>query len=346
MNKETIGNLHRKKLSEIVLKEKKIADIKNKIVNLSNKKDYSRIDQIEQIRLENEINDIKNLRTSYLLKNAILLFLHTENQAKNINKNFVYGVDILKNKKNDKIDHNSYYKRYKYNIFPEELCYSENNINEDNYCYTYKKFKVFNIDEAISTCLSCGISINVSTNPEKPSIKPAENDYKRYTHFCDCLANIQGKESVKVSEEVINTIIREIVHEKMENSLEKLIEADIKRYLKKHRKLRYYNHATQILYRITNIPPLQMTPIMEEKLKIMFLQIQEPFEIFKGKNRSNFFSYSYIIYKFCQLLEYNEFLPKLKLYKDRLKLYEHDKIWKKICEHLGGESADWKFINS
>ena len=233
MNKETIGNLHRKKLSEIVLKEKKIPDIKRKIVNLSNKKDYSRIDQIEQIRLENEINDIKNLRTSYLLKNAILLFLHTENQAKNINKNFVYGVDILNNKKNDKIDHNSYYKRYKYNIFPEELQYSENNINEDNYCYTCEKFKVLNIDEAISTCLSCGISINVSTNPEKPSIKTAENNYKRYTHFCDCLANIQGKESVKVSEEVINTIIREIVHEKMENSLEKLTEADIKRYLKK-----------------------------------------------------------------------------------------------------------------
>ena len=334
MNKETIGNLHRKKLSEIVRKEKKIPDIKKKIVNLSNKKDYSRIDQIEQIRLENEINDIKNLRTSYLLKNAILLFLHTENRAKNINKNFVHGVD------------NSYYKRYKYNIFPEELTYSENNINEDNYCYTCEKFRVFNIDEAISTCLSCGISINVSINPEKPSIKPAENDYKRYTHFCDCLANIQGKESVKVSEEVINTIIREIVHERMENSLEKLTEADIKRYLKKHRKLRYYNHATQILYRITKIPPLQMNPIIEEKMKMRFLQIQEPFEIFKGKNRSNFFSYSYIIYKFCQILGYNEFLPKLKLYKDRLKLYEHDKIWNKICEHLGGESAGWKFIKS
>ena len=332
MNKETIGNLHRKKLSEIVRKEKKIPDLKKKIVNLSIKKDYSRIDQIEQIRLENEINDIKNLRTSYLLKNAILLFLHTENRAKNINENFVYGVD------------NSYYKRYKYNIFPEELPYSENNINEENYCYACEKFKVFNIDEAISTCLSCGISVSI--NPEKPSIKPAENDYKRYTHFCDCLANIQGKESVKVPEEVINTIIREIVHERMENSLEKLKEADIKRYLKKHRKLRYYNHATQILYRITKIPPLQMTPIMEEKMKMRFLQIQEPFEIFKGKNRSNFFSYSYIIYKFCQILGYNEFLPKLKLYKDRLKLYEHDKIWKKICEHLGGESAGWKFIKS
>ena len=333
MNKETIGNLHRKKLSEIVLKEKKIPDIKNKIVNLSNKKDYSRIDQIEQIRLENEINDIINLRASYLLKNANLLFLHTENQTKN--KNF---VDILKKK------NSSYYKKYKYNIFPEELCYSENNINEENYCYTCKKFKVFNIDEAISTCLSCGISVSINT--EDPSIKPAEYDYKRYTHFCDWLANIQGKESVKVSEEVINTIIREIVHEKMENSLEKLTEADIKRYLKKHRKLRYYDHATQILYRITNIPPLQMTPKMEEKLKIMFFQIQEPFEIFKGKNWSNFFSYSYIIYKFCQLLEYNEFLPKLKLYKDRLKLYEHDKILEKICAHLGGESVGWKFIKS
>ena len=161
------------------------------------------------------------------------------------------------------------------------------------------------------------------------------------------MANIQGKESAKVPEEVINTIIREIVHEKMENSFEKLTEADIKRYLKKHHELRrYYDHATQILYRITNIPPLQMTHKMEEKLKLMFFQIQEPFEIYKGKNRSNFYSYSYIIYKFCQLLEYNEFLPKLKLHKDRLKLYEHDKIWEKICAHLGGESAGWKFIKS
>ena len=328
MNKETIGNLHRKKLSEIVTKEKKIPDLKKKIINLSIKKDYSRIDQIEQIRLENEINDIKNLRTSYLLKNAILLFLHTENRAKH------FVVD------------NSYYKRYKYNIFPDELQYSENNINEDNYCYTCEKFRVLNVDEGISTCLSCGISINVSTNPEKSSIKPTENDYKRYNHFCDCLANIQGKESFKVSEDVINNIFKEIVHERMENSLEKLTEADIKRYLKKHRKLRYYNHATQILYRITKIPPLQMTPIMEEKMKMRFLQIQEPFEIFKGKNRINFFSYSYIIYKFCQILGYNEFLPKLKLYKDRLKLYELDKIWKKICEHLGGENAGWKFIMS
>ena len=330
MNKETIGNLHRKKLSEIVIKEKKIPDLKKKIINLSIKKDYSRIDQIEQIRLENEINDIKNLRTSYLLKNAILLFLHTENQA----KKFVHGVD------------NSYYKKYKYNIFPDELQYSENNINEDNYCYTCEKFRVLNIDEGISTCLSCGISINVSTNPEKASIKPAENDYKRYNHFCDCLANIQGKENFKVSEDVINNIFKEIIRERMENSLEKLTESDIKRYLKKHRKLNYYNHTTQILYRITKIPPLQMTSIMEEKMKMRFLQIQEPFELFKGKNRRNFFSYSYIIYKFCQILGYNEFLPKLKLYKDRLKLYELDKIWKKICEYLGGESAGWKFIKS
>ena len=168
-----------------------------------------------------------------------------------------------------------------------------------------------NVDEGISTCLSCGISINVSTNPEKSSIKTAENDYKRYNHFCDCLANIQGKESFKVSEDVINNIFKEIIRERMENSLEKLTEADIKRYLKKHRKLRYYNHATQILYRITKIPPLQMTSIMEEKMKMRFLQIQEPFELFKGKNRRNFFSYSYIIYKFCQILGYNEVVRTL-----------------------------------
>ena len=97
---------------------------------------------------------------------------------------------------------------------------SRSHISDDNYCYAFEKFKVFNIEEAITICVKCGVTTNVSTNPEKPCIKdpPAGNKeyvYKRYPHFCDWLANIQGKESGRVPNEVINTITREIICEKM-----------------------------------------------------------------------------------------------------------------------------------
>ena len=81
-----------------------------------------------------------------------------------------------------------------------------------------------------------------------------------------------------------------------------------------------------------------MSPDMEHNLKLMFMAIQEPYELFKD-TRHNFTSYSYIIYKFCDLLDYTEFLSQLKLHKDEAKVYEHDQIWKKICQYMGGEEC-------
>lgn len=357
-HKETLASLHRKKMSEIDQDEASIQTLEERISTLEREKTASasvREICLEQQALRNEIERIKKERISYLLRNGELLFLHTE--SKRERKTRMHGMQILKQKRqllNQKRDENRYYQRFRSNVDPDYVYAPEYNINEDNYCYECKQFKVLHPDEAIAICENCGKSTPVITNPEKPSMKdpPAENkqyEYKRYTHFCDWLANLQGKESSKVPKDVINAVIREITREKMQNRVDELSETDIKRYLKKYSNLgydRYYDHATQILFRITDIPPIQMTPDMEQTLKLMFMEIQEPFDLYKGDSRRNFSSYSYIIYKFCQLLEYNEFLPKLKLHKDKTKLHEHDRIWKKICSHLGGEAAGWKFIRS
>jgi hypothetical protein len=360
-HKETMASLHRKKMQDIDDEEAELPSLTTQYEALQS--GIAEADPIKYKELEIEMHDllqkidkIKEERLSYLLKNGELLFKFTE--CDKVRKNTIHTMQILKNKHDVLIsdtskDKHKYYWKFRSNIDPDYVHAPENNINEENYCFDCKEFRVLYPDEAIMICEECGTKTTVVANPEKPSMKdpPAENkyyEYKRYTHFCDWLANMQGKESSRVPDEVINAVIREISREKMEDRVDELTEPDIKRYLKKYSNNnydRYYDHATQILFRITDIPPVQMTPEMEQNLKLMFLEVQEPFELFKG-DRRNFSSYSYIIYKFCQLLEYNEFLPKLKLHKDKIKLYEHDRIWKQICSHLGGEEKGWKFIKS
>ena len=75
--------------------------------------------------------------------------------------------------------------------------------------------------------------------------------------------------------------------------------------------------------------------------KKMFEEIQGPFEKHKPPERKNFLSYSYCIYKFCQLLGQNHVLKHLSLIKNREKLHMQDKLFEKICKDLG-----WEFIPS
>jgi hypothetical protein len=84
-----------------------------------------------------------------------------------------------------------------------------------------------------------------------------------------------------------------------------------------------------------------MTREVEEKLRFMFKEIQSSFIKHCPKNRSNFLSYHYVIYKFCELLELDEYLPCFPLLKNRDKLYNQDKIWQLICHDHG-----WQFIRS
>ncbi len=93
---------------------------------------------------------------------------------------------------------------------------------------------------------------------------------------------------------------------------------------------------------------------IEQRLIAMFEEIQYPWELLKNKERKNFFSYPYIIYKFCQILNIHEYLQYFPLLKSREKLYKQDYIWKQIIEYLNKNPPDhyllkdikWVFINS
>ena len=80
---------------------------------------------------------------------------------------------------------------------------------------------------------------------------------------------------------------------------------------------------------------------LEEKLCSMFKEIQGPFLKHCPKDRKNFLSYSYVLYKLFQILGKHEYLRFFQLLKSREKLSIQDQIFKKICEDLG-----WPFYPS
>ena len=111
--------------------------------------------------------------------------------------------------------------------------------------------------------------------------------------------------------------------------------------LKKLKYNKYYEHIPHILSIITgkNAPTLDRKS--EEILRSLFKEIQIPFMNNCPPNRKNFLSYSYVLHKFCELLELDELLVYFPLLKSREKLQQQDRIWEKICRSL-----QWQYIPS
>jgi hypothetical protein len=199
--------------------------------------------------------------------------------------------------------------------------------------------------DGIQVCDKCGFQQNVLIESDKPSFKdpPLEAcyfTYKRINHFNEWLAQFQAKETTEIPDEVYEKILIEIKKERVSN-LEKLDTKKIRQYLKKIKLNKYYDHAAHILYQINGVPPPCMSKELEEKLRLMFKEIQGPFMDVCPKSRKNFLNYSYILHKFVELLGLDNYKIYFPLLKDREKLHQTDMIWKKICDKLG-----WHFIKS
>lgn len=200
-------------------------------------------------------------------------------------------------------------------------------------------------NEAILYCSKCGHVDPILIDSDKPSYKDPPREisyyaYKRINHFNEWLAQFQAKESTEIPQEVFDSILVELKKERMLNSgnIKKEKLRDILRKLKLNK---YYDHIPHIINRINGQNAPVMSRETEEKLRYMFREIQPSFQKHKPVGRNNFLSYSYILYKFCELLELDEYLPCFPLLKNRDNLYKQDKIWEKICEDLR-----WEFIRS
>ena len=194
-------------------------------------------------------------------------------------------------------------------------------------------------------CQKCGDIEFTIIDSEKPSYKdpPPETSYfayKRINHFNEWLAQFQAKETTDIPQTVIDKIFLEIKKERIVNMAD-LTQNKVREYLKKLKLNKYYEHVPHIINRLNGLSPPVMDRETEEKLRIMFKEIQGPFMKVCPKERKNFLSYSYVLHKFVELLGLDEFLQCFPLLKSREKLHQQDLIWKEICKDL-----KWEFIKS
>jgi len=206
------------------------------------------------------------------------------------------------------------------------------------------KLVLKNVDSLL-ICEQCGYTDSIIINSEKVSYKdpPRESSYfayKRINHFNEWLAQFQAKETTDIPEDVYKGILKELKKNKFLN-IEEISYKNMREILKKLKYNKYYEHIPHIINILNGKKAPILTRQYEDQLRIMFKEIQTPFMKHCPENRKNFLSYSYVLHKFCELLELDHLLIYFPLLKSREKLQQQDIIWQKICHTLM-----WEYIPS
>lgn len=199
--------------------------------------------------------------------------------------------------------------------------------------------------DGVMVCPTCGYQETLLVEQNRPIYKQSSKEtshfsYKRINHFNEWISQVQGKESTDIPEDIFEKILAEIKKENIMDT-KKISHSKMREILKKLRYNKYYEHINYIINRINGQPTPHFPPEVEEKLRSMFKQIQPAFLKHCPKDRKNFLSYSYVLYKFFQLLGMDEYLRYFPLLKSREKIFAQEVIWKAICQEL-----NWQFIPS
>lgn len=201
-------------------------------------------------------------------------------------------------------------------------------------------------NEALLGCPKCGHEEFILIDSEKPSYKDPPREisyfaYKKINHFNEWLAQFQAKENTDIPQAVLEAIMKELKKERISDP-KRVKKEKILEILRKLKMPKMYDHVQQIKNRIQHqMTNLTLSKEMEEKLQYLFKEIQPAWIKFCPRDRSNFLSYPYVLYKLCQLLDMDDFLPYFQLLKSREKLYQQDQTWEKICKEM-----QWQFIRS
>jgi hypothetical protein len=326
----------------------------------------SKMDLLDKLK-ENAKNDndisSNSEEIDYLLDTGKILFNYADNTSKSKKKKINNFKEKILDKtvmdyfnpnippvinSNETVDFDSKEQMYENYL----LLIDENfdNLNKDkevnnDICKKCYVETVLYISDGKQICHSCGEETFILIDSDKPSYKEPPREvsyfaYKRINHFNEWLAQFQAKESTDIPQDVYNQIISELKKERIDD-MKNITPNKLREILKKLKKNKYYEHVPHIINRLNGEPPPTISRETEEELRRMFKEIQVPFHKFCPKSRKNFLSYSYVLHKFVQLLELDEFIECFILLKSREKLHQQDQIWKQICEHL-----HWQFIAS
>lgn len=200
-------------------------------------------------------------------------------------------------------------------------------------------------DSSDLVCDSCGMVLDHLISEEltykeeqETSEKVINYSYKRDNHFNEWLSQFQAQEMTTIPPEVIDQLRNEFKKIKIK-SVNEITHAKVRSLLKKLKLNKYYEHVPFITNILSGIQAPRMSQELEEQLRMMFRDIQKPFDDNCPADRKNFLSYSFVLYKFCELLSEDSYLQYFPLLKSKEKLHQQDCIWRKICA-----VNRWEFI--
>lgn len=324
--------------------------------------DQNNKNQNDNDQIDNKINtNDTNIMTVFT--NEIIKKKNKQNETNNKKKKIASGkmdirsffikCDKIQNNNNMSIKSDESSRAKHLENYKLIMGIKSNNKHTNNiikYCDTCNNEKVLFPLEGTYVCELCGEIEPLMTDCEKQNYKENMTEkigypYKRINHFNEWLSQFQAKESTEIPKEVYDQIHAELhkykIYDLKTLSVPYMKFKFMKDILKKLNLQSYYEHTTHIICKLSGISPPTINKDTEEKLRFMFRQIQKPFEKHCPKDRLNFLSYSYVLHKFCQLLELDKFIICFPLLKSREKLRAQDKIWEGICKDL-----KWQFISS
>ena len=351
----TLENKHNNKLKEfnetdIETLTKELCELKSSIDDKMKWDERFRIeDKIESV--EKKITDLQNKKGSneyYLNVMPILKEYSKINETKEEIEEAAEMCELFTKSFHDnrKVNKGQLYKEF-VKVIENEIIDTIKE-KETYICKLCKVPLLMNQLEALMICPECGeteiyFDTSVQGMTYEQEVTSEVNmsfSYKRINHFNEWLAQFQAKESTDIPRDLLDKLMNEFKKARISDA-KNITATKVKQDLKKLNFNKYYEHTTHITNLLNGIKPPTMNPMLEERLRNMFRQIQSPFEKHKPKDRSNFLSYSYCLYKFCELLSEDEFKHQFPLLKSREKLYQQDCIWKNICKEL-----NWEFIQT
>jgi hypothetical protein len=254
-------------------------------------------------------------------------------------------VHEKKKKSKDPINRDILLEKYLLRINPEYVKKTNELDDMSGECVECGTDMMFSQNEAMLYCTECGMTEFILIDSDRPSYKdpPRESSYyayKRINHFNELLAQFQAKGSTEIPQDIIEQIITEFKKQRI-TDFKNIKYRQMREVLRKLKLNRQYDHIPYIISRLNGSIAPVMDRETEEKLRHMFKEIQPSFQKHCPKNRRNFLSYSYVLYKFCELLELDDFLASFPLLKNRDKLYQQSKVWQCICDEMS-----WEYIRS
>ena len=156
--------------------------------------------------------------------------------------------------------------------------------------------------------------------------------YHRLDHFKEVLNQFQGREGKHIPTETLEQIKAQITNPNEATAL------DVKAAMRRLRLTRYMENAPFVLFAVSGKQPPYIPRMVEGRIVRMFKAIDRVFPRVQKDGRKSFLNYYFILFKLLELLREFEILLSVPILQTRLRLRQHDVLWKLLCEELG-----WSF---